>query len=412
MRFRRLLPVLLLLPALALSACAASDALTPTPAWTAAPTVAPTPVVTLETALAAPVNDSNVPDWYTRVSDGVYAFTDETGTVAYRASARVRTLTDGAETASKTVFFAVDSPDTAAIPLSPDAAPADPALDQPGRCAPEAIPEGTRVRSAYTATGRTGHYAVDGGFVVYGRFPGGEAAFYPADGEGNMLPGALAAEAPVLIPAYTPETPPAEGETRMLVVFIGTQSVVSFRAENGELTEERVMICSTGRNKDATPRGTFHIMQQYRYKKLGMNGENYYGQYSSRIVGNYLFHSVPISGPEPQNKENGKRQLIVKYYEKLGTPASGGCIRLRVIDALWIYTNCEVGTTVVITDDAGPAPEQPAPLIQEEPYVKKKNGLLLGWDPTDPDPNNPYREMYPPEDWAIEAFNAYNEQGK
>ena len=56
---------------------------------------------------------------------------------------------------------------------------------------------------------------------------------------------------------------------------------------------------------------------------------------------------------------------------------------------------CPIGTTVIITDDSGPQPPEIPALIYEEPYMDKKHEL--GWDPSDPDPANPYHAIYTPE---------------
>lgn len=66
-----------------------------------------------------------------------------------------------------------------------------------------------------------------------------------------------------------------------------------------------------------------------------------YGQYSTRIHGAYLFHSVPYYSIN-------KSQVSTKEYNKLGQQASAGCIRLAVTDAKWIYDHCRLGTKVVI----------------------------------------------------------------
>ena len=70
-----------------------------------------------------------------------------------------------------------------------------------------------------------------------------------------------------------------------------------------------------------------------------------YGQYATRIWDAYLFHSVPYY---TQHKDD----LEYVEFNKLGTQASLGCIRLMVVDVKWIYDNCPIGTTVVIYDDA------------------------------------------------------------
>ena len=135
----------------------------------------------------------------------------------------------------------------------------------------------------------------------------------------------------------------------------------------------RAMVCSTG---DATPTGVFHTFNRSTWRAL-FGGV--YGQYATDIVGNILFHSVPYYS---MNKND------VEYleYNKLGTKASMGCIRLPVADALWIFTNCPIGTEVEIYDDA----DSPGPLGKPVPYYIDETSENRGWDPTDPDPNNPW----------------------
>jgi hypothetical protein len=106
-----------------------------------------------------------------------------------------------------------------------------------------------------------------------------------------------------------------------------------------------------------------------------------WGQYSTRIVGGILFHSVYYYSMNPQT-------LATNQFNKLGRAASHGCIRLSVADAKWIYDNCDVGTTVTIYDD----PKSPGPLGKPEPIKISGN---LRWDPTDPNPENPYNKLQP-----------------
>ncbi|MCL2433788.1 MAG: L,D-transpeptidase family protein, partial [Clostridia bacterium] len=82
-----------------------------------------------------------------------------------------------------------------------------------------------------------------------------------------------------------------------------------------------------------------------------------------------------------------------------GSPASSGCVRLTVADALWIYTYCEVGTTVEVVNDRS--------LPDYATYITpKKLSGSYGWDPTDPNPNNPIYEPWPsyyPQIWGSAA---------
>lgn len=144
--------------------------------------------------------------------------------------------------------------------------------------------------------------------------------------------------------------------------------------EKGEYSVPfKAMVCSVGTDYKTVP-GTFKTSQKYRWKELM---GKVYGQYATRIVGGILFHSVYYY----QNENPAS--LATAQYNKLGNAASHGCIRLAVIDAKWIYDNCELGTTVVIYDDK----KSPGPL--GKPIVLKI-AKTVRWDPTDPDKNNPY----------------------
>ena len=148
--------------------------------------------------------------------------------------------------------------------------------------------------------------------------------------------------------------------------------------EDGGYTEPcRAMVCSTGLY-NATPRGTFQISTKYRWRELY---GGVYGQYATRIHGGVLFHSVPY-----YRKDEGT--LCTDKYNKLGQQASMGCVRLTVEDAKWIAENCPVGTTVEIYDD-----DDPGPLGKPDTLKLDFDSPNRGWDPTDPNENNPWREM-------------------
>lgn len=151
---------------------------------------------------------------------------------------------------------------------------------------------------------------------------------------------------------------------------------IYIKDEDGKYTVPyKSMICSAGY---ATPLGKFDSKGKYKMKGLI---HDVYGQYATWITGNILFHSVPSAKPT-------KDSVIVRNYNQLGTIASAGCIRLTVADAKWIYDNCALGTWIEIYDDA----ENPGPLGKPE-SIKLPNGSK--WDPTDPDPNNPWHEKEP-----------------
>jgi len=128
-----------------------------------------------------------------------------------------------------------------------------------------------------------------------------------------------------------------------------SQNVVTIYAKdaNGEYKiPYKAMICSVG---EATPAaGNAYKITTYKNRWNALQG-NVYGQYATQIVGNILFHSVPYTA---------KSNSALEYweYDKLGTDASLGCVRLTVEDAKWIYDNIEAGTIVEFYEDSNPGP--------------------------------------------------------
>ncbi len=134
-------------------------------------------------------------------------------------------------------------------------------------------------------------------------------------------------------------------------------------------------VCSVG---TATPDGAYNTQERYRWHALW---EDSFGQYAIRITGHILFHSVPYTTSEDPSS------LEYEEYNKLGTSASQGCVRLCVADCKWLYDNCPNGFPCVIYDDDlsnGPF-GKPVPI-----HIDENDEARRGWDPTDPDPNNPW----------------------
>lgn len=153
------------------------------------------------------------------------------------------------------------------------------------------------------------------------------------------------------------------------------QNVVTiYKEKDGKYKPHKAFVCSVGY---ATPTGAFSLGEKLRWHLL--DGPSY-GQYCTRITGSILFHSVWYYS---QNKAN---QSYIQY-NKLGTTASHGCVRLTVADAKWIYDNCPSGTKVTIYNAKNPGP-------LGKPSAIKVSGYS-GWDPTDPDPANPYKKKKP-----------------
>lgn len=159
-----------------------------------------------------------------------------------------------------------------------------------------------------------------------------------------------------------------------------TQNVVtvySMDANGAYTVPERAFVCSVGAG---TPSGSYQISDKYEWRALF---GNVYGQYATRITGHILFHSVPYE------KLYDKGSLEYWEYNQLGKSVSMGCIRLTVADAKWIYDNCPAGTTIRMTESDVPLPLQP-PAPQK---IDANDTVLRGWDPTDPDPQNPWNQI-------------------
>lgn len=152
--------------------------------------------------------------------------------------------------------------------------------------------------------------------------------------------------------------------------------------KNGKYTVPvKAFVCSTGTE---TPRsGVYRIPAKITW--CHMFGD-VYAHYCTQIVGNILFHSVPYL-------EKNNHTLEYWAYDKLGTKASMGCVRLTTRDAKWIFDNVSVGTQVEFYSSSNPGPLG-KPTAQK---ISNAPGNLKWWDPTDPDPNNPWRNYKPDE---------------
>lgn len=140
----------------------------------------------------------------------------------------------------------------------------------------------------------------------------------------------------------------------------------------------KAFTCSVGREGQETITGeNYRTSDKYEWRLMV---DNSYGMYANRISGGYLFHSVPYYMASNDSLETTE-------FNKLGTAASLGCIRMCVRDVKWIYDNCPQGTGVAIYDDTS----SPGPLGKPEMIKIPTTSPNAGWDPTDPSPNNPWR---------------------
>lgn len=152
--------------------------------------------------------------------------------------------------------------------------------------------------------------------------------------------------------------------------------VTVYKLEKGKYKAYKAMPCSAGW---ATPLGKFSVRDKIRWHEL--DGP-VYGQYCSRITTHILFHSVWYY------VRNNPATLSNYQYNKLGTTASHGCVRLCVADSKWIYDNCPMGTPIEIYNSEDPGP------LGKPAAIKLPDGR--GWDPTDTtNPSNPYNKKKP-----------------
>ena len=168
------------------------------------------------------------------------------------------------------------------------------------------------------------------------------------------------------------------GKTKYYIkVNYGENAVTIYKKdENGYYSiPVKAMVCSCG---TATPKsGVYKTSKGYEWGTL--EGGTF-GRYSTRIIGGILFHSVPYTSESEDSLEYWE-------YDKLGTTASLGCVRLSVADTKWIFDNCEVGTQVEFytSSDPGPLGKPTAQKISDN--VECRN-----WDPTDTSSNSPWNK--------------------
>ena len=199
-------------------------------------------------------------------------------------------------------------------------------------------------------------------------------------------------------PVYYPEDPYFTGYSIWVNLAYCCVTVYECYSD-GSSYPIRAMACSCGRAGQETPEGVFYTSDKYDW---GWMVDGSVAQYVTRFNGDILFHAVPSWAPYPGNMEVGE-------YNKLGGPASLGCIRLCVADAAWIYYNMPWGTQVVVYYDY----ESPGPWgMPGTYYIPDDIPQVNQWDPTDPDPGNPwftYTMSIGPDNVSLAAGSTYED---
>lgn len=180
-----------------------------------------------------------------------------------------------------------------------------------------------------------------------------------------------------------------------------TVTVYTYDEKGDYVIPVRAMVCSCGEftDENITPVGEYSVYMKNRWH--GLFGD-VYGQYITGFSGHYLFHSVPYL-------KTSENTLKSDEFNKLGTNASQGCVRLMVADAKWIYDNIDIYTSVEVIDKtSGSDPLGTPPAIKVDTDIK--------WDPTDPHRKNPYNEKAPqivgPKDITIAKNTDYEPKVK
>ncbi len=108
--------------------------------------------------------------------------------------------------------------------------------------------------------------------------------------------------------------------------------------EKGALIKE--MPCSTGKADTPTPAGSFKTYEKIEDCQAEINGTTISYFYMTKFNGGIGLHSK-IFGDSPLVEEWDK-----KFENR--EPSSGGCVRLLLSDAKWLYETIGVGAKVEV----------------------------------------------------------------
>ena len=144
-----------------------------------------------------------------------------------------------------------------------------------------------------------------------------------------------------------------------------TLTVYTADADGYYTVPYRTINSASGSTPAKTPLGTFTLGEKLRWKVFSANCHAPYGiEYAPGVY---------LHGPcYSQQLEN---TIISYYYDTIGENSTGGCLRMQVGNIYWIYTNCDSGTPLEITDGSplGTSSEKPEEIPEAACY-----------DPTDP----------------------------
>ncbi|MGN0709839.1 MAG: L,D-transpeptidase [Anaerovoracaceae bacterium] len=179
----------------------------------------------------------------------------------------------------------------------------------------------------------------------------------------------------------------ASSSRYMLKVNSRRNVITAYQKTGGKWKPIRAMLCSCGTGgygpdglNYSTISGTYRTGSKARWLHMRLNGVDDYAQYTSHVYGGVYIHAVWYYHPYHSAQATAE-------YNKLGSNASHGCIRVSTMDAKWIYDHCPSGTIVKVYRSS-----KSGPLGKPKP-VRNPSGSLMSWDPTDPAKGNPNFRM-------------------
>jgi hypothetical protein len=174
----------------------------------------------------------------------------------------------------------------------------------------------------------------------------------------------------------TQETGSAGSDDYYIQVNKKLNAVIVYQYSKNKKTKTvyKVFECSVG---SGVKKGRYKTSNTYSW--IDMNG--YWHKYNTQFSTKAWIQSAGY-------KDKYSYTLNKNSYKAIGkTQKCGSCILLTAGDANWIYENCKTGTVVsVINGKKGDT-------LPISPQEKVKSQKYCGWDPTDPDKNNPYYKI-------------------
>lgn len=153
-------------------------------------------------------------------------------------------------------------------------------------------------------------------------------------------------------------------------------AVIIYQYSKDKKTKEQIKVFRCCVGEDLT-KGEFRIGKKYSWLDIYQG----WHKYNTSIGKGAWIHSSIY-------KDKCDYRLLKSSYNSLGkTLAVGKSILLSAGDAAWIYNNCKEGTKVTIKKGK----KSDVLIKSPEPAVSLYS--YCGWDPTDPDKNNPYQKI-------------------